>query len=84
MSNNKSLCLQFVPLDETDKLTQLNKNNLYSFLFNTISQTQYIQFFKQIKYLGKKRERGDNDHNNIKYETCKEMDSYKLCVHNTT
>ena len=30
------------------------------------------------------KERGDDDHNNIKYETCKEMDSYKLCVHNTT
>ena len=86
MSNKKSIYLQFVAFDENDKLTQLNKNNLYSFLFNTISQTQYIQFFKQIKYLGKKRERerGDNDHNNIKYETCKEMNSYKLCVHNTT
>ena len=52
------------------------------FLFSTVKQTKYIQFFKQIKYLGK--ERGDDDQNRIKYETCKERDSCKLCVHNTT
>ena len=57
MSNNKSLCLQFVALDETDKLTQLNETDIYSFMFNIVKQTQYIQFFKQIKYFGKKRKR---------------------------
>ena len=51
-------------------------------MFSTVKQTKYIQFFKQIKYLGK--ERGDDDQNRIKYETCKERDSCKLCIHNTT
>ena len=63
------------------KLVQLNEADLYSFLFSTIKQTKYIQFFKQIKYLGK--ERDDNDHNSIKYETCKERDSCKLYVFTT-
>ena len=47
-------------------------------MFNTVRQTQYIQFFKQIKYLDK--ERDDDDQNIIKYETCKENNSYKLYV----
>ena len=64
------------------KFVQLNETDLYSFMFSTVKQTKYIQFFKQIKYLGKKR--GDDDQNRIKYETCKERDSCKLCVHNTT
>ena len=51
-------------------------------MFSTVKQTKYIQFFKQIKCLGK--ERGDDDQNRIKYETCKERDSCKLYVHNTT
>ena len=82
MFNNKSLCLEFVILDETNTLTQLNETDLYSFLFSIVKQTQYIQFFKQIKYLDKERERerGDDDHNNIKYEICKERDSCKLYV----
>ena len=50
-------------------------------MFSTVNQTKYIQFFKQIKYLGKKR--GDDDHNSIKYETCKERDSCKLYVFTT-
>ena len=63
------------------KLVQLNEVDLYSFLFNTIKQTKYIQFFKQIKYVGK--ERDDDDHNSIKYETCKERDFCKLYVFTT-
>ena len=47
-------------------------------MFSTVKQTKYIQFFKQIKYLD--NEKGDDDHNSIKYETCKERDSYKLYV----
>ena len=60
------------------KLIQHNEADLYSFLFSTIKQTKYIQFFKQIKYLGK--EKGDDDYNSIKYETYKERDSCKLYV----
>ena len=60
------------------KLVQLNEADLYSFLFSIVKQIKYIQFFKQIKYLDK--ERGDDDHNSIKYETCKERDSCKLYV----
>ena len=51
----------------------------YSALSNKLN---IFIFFKQIKYLGK--EKGDDDQNRIKYETCKERDSCKLCVHNTT
>ena len=64
-----------------EKLIQLNETDLYSFLFSTIKQTKYIQFFKQIKYLGK--ERGDDDHNSIKYEIYKERDFCKLYMFTT-
>ena len=63
------------------KSVQLNEVDLYFFMFSTIKQTKYIQFFKQIKYLGK--EKDDDDHNSIKYEICKERDSCKLYVFTT-
>ena len=45
-------------------------------------QTNQIYWtFKQIKYLDK--ERDNDDHNSIKYETCKERDYCKLYVFTT-